>query len=159
MRVRHLLIAILAAVLFAGCFAPSGAAKTSGSSTKSGASKGKRSDVVATAKRYLGTPYRYGGSDPQGFDCSGFVLYVFSRHGVSLPRSAEDQFKRLSSIRNPEPGDLVFYNTFGSGVSHVGIFVGNNTFIHSPTTGKTVEYADMRIDYWKGAYRGARRAL
>ncbi|MDR2734486.1 MAG: C40 family peptidase [Spirochaetota bacterium] len=147
-QLRTMLIFAVACGLFAAC----GSVQTKGSS-------GSRSDAAATAKRYLGTPYRYGGSDPRGFDCSGFVLYVFRQHGVALPHNAADQFARLKSVRTPEAGDLVFFNTFGRGVSHVGIYTGKDTFIHSPREGKTVEYADMRIDYWRAAYRGARRAL
>jgi cell wall-associated NlpC family hydrolase len=145
---RRMIIFAAVCCLFAAC---------SSVSTKD--TSGSRSDAVTTAKRYLGTPYRYGGSDPRGFDCSGFVVYVFRQHGVELPHNAADQFARLRPVRNPEAGDLVFFNTFGGGVSHVGIYTGKDTFIHSPREGKTVEYADMRIDYWRAAYRGARRAL
>lgn len=119
----------------------------------------KRASALTIAKRYLGTPYRYGGSDPRGFDCSGFVLYVFRQLGVQLPHTAAGQFSRLPPVDQPRPGDLVFFHTYGNGVSHVGIYAGNNLFIHSPRTGKTVEYTDMRIDYWRTRYRGARRVF
>jgi cell wall-associated NlpC family hydrolase len=86
-------------------------------------------------------------------------MYVFRQVGVNLPRSAADQFASLPSVRRPEAGDLVFFHTFGTGISHVGIYMGNDTFIHSPRSGRDVDYDDMRIDYWKNAYRGARRVF
>jgi len=121
--------------------------------------KKKRNEAVTIAKKYIGTPYRYGGADPRGFDCSGYVIYVYGQLGVTLPRGTADQYAKLKTIKNPEPGDLVYFQTYAPGASHVGIFTGNNTFLHSPSTGKTVEYADMKIDYWKKAYLGARRVF
>lgn len=112
--------------------------------------------IVEIAKQYLGTPYRFGGTTPSGFDCSGFVKYVYSRAGIELPRDAREQYRRLSPLETPRPGDLVFFKINGTSISHVGIYTGNFRFIHSPRTGKTVEFADIRIDYWKQRFAGAR---
>ena len=98
--------------------------------------------VVETAKRYIGTPYVYGGMSPSGFDCSGFVKYVYAQHGVILNRVADDQAKNGYAVSRNEmvPGDILcFASNGGSGyISHVGIYVGNNQFIHSPRTGYAV---------------------
>ncbi len=113
--------------------------------------------IVETAKRYLGVKYKYGGETPRGFDCSGFVMYVYRKNGITVPRTTREQYyagKRIV-LRNARPGDLVFFNTAGSKrFSHVGIYVGSNRFIHAPRTGKTVSYADMNLKYWKKRYIG-----
>ncbi|HOG65716.1 MAG TPA: C40 family peptidase [Spirochaetota bacterium] len=160
MQIRsHGMLPMLLLLCLTGCMTT--VSRAQGTNTPTGAVQpaGKRGDVVTIARRYLGTPYRYGGSDPRGFDCSGFVLYVFGQVGVRLPHTAAGQFGQLQKIQTPQPGDLVFFHTYGAGVSHVGIYAGNNQFIHSPRAGKTVEYTDMRIEYWRTRYRGARRAL
>ncbi len=113
--------------------------------------------IVETAKRYLGVSYKHGGENPKGFDCSGFVMYVYRKNGISLPRTTMEQFHagRKISLRNAGPGDLVFFNISGSRrLSHVGIYLGNHRFIHAPRTGKTVSYADMNLQYWKKRYVG-----
>ncbi len=143
--------------LVAGCISARAEQRTNQGTAQS--VTGQRADVLPIAQRYLGTPYRYGGSDPRGFDCSGFVLFVFRQLGIQLPHTAAGQFSRLPPVAQPQPGDLVFFHTYGNGVSHVGIYAGNNRFIHSPRAGKTVEYTDMRIEYWRTRYRGARRVL
>lgn len=117
--------------------------------------------LTAYAQDLIGTPYKYGGYSPKtGFDCSGFVDYVF-RHSaqVALPRNTHQISRRgypvkLSQLRE---GDLVFYNTNHSAYSHVGIYLGNNRFIHAPSSGGRVRTEDMREAYWKRHYNGARR--
>ncbi|TAL31334.1 MAG: NlpC/P60 family protein [Spirochaetes bacterium] len=121
-------------------------------------SSADRARIVATAERCLGTPYRYGGESPGGFDCSGLVMYVFGKHGIALPRTAGDQFE--DGARVPlaalQPGDLVFFRTAGGrGISHVGIYTGKGEFIHAPRTGTTVSYARLDNKYWKRHYAGA----
>lgn len=158
MRMSVFFVQCLAgAVLLSGCvIVPARAGtNTRATNTAEAPASGKRADVLATAKQYLGTPYRYGGMSPAGFDCSGYVLYVFNKAGVKLPHNAADQFRKYRRVERPRPGDLVFFHTYGNDVSHVGIYAGNNLFLHSPRSGKTVEYTDMRIDYWKTRYRGA----
>lgn len=114
--------------------------------------------VIATAKRYIGTPYRFGGVTPKGFDCSGYVQYVFQRHGVSLPRSADAQFKVGKSVRPAalKSGDLVFFSTYEKGASHCGIYVGDGKFIHVSSS-KGVRIDELKDPYWKPKYLGAKR--
>jgi cell wall-associated NlpC family hydrolase len=116
----------------------------------------KYGGVVGIAMQYLGTPYVYGGSSPSGFDCSGFVMYVFSRVGVSLPRVVSAQYTVGVPVSRSElqPGDIVFFNSLG----HDGIYIGGNQFIHSPHTGDVVKI-DSITGYYSSGYVGARRVL
>lgn len=122
------------------------------------------SDMVFTAMNFLGVPYRRGGnSAEEGFDCSGFTRRVFEMSlGLVLPRRADDQAKSagLAVVKRDElkPGDLVFFNTLKRTFSHVGIYVGEGKFIHSPRTGGEVRVEDMRFAYWAKRFTGARRA-
>lgn len=116
--------------------------------------------IVAEAKKYLGVRYVYGGASPSGFDCSGFVYYVLKQFGYSPYRTPADQIKMGTSVSksNLQPGDIVFFaGTGGSGITHVGIYVGNGQFIHSPNSRSTVSYADLTTGYWANHYYGARR--
>jgi peptidoglycan DL-endopeptidase LytE len=113
--------------------------------------------VMDEAKKYIGTPYLWGGSTPAGFDCSGFTSYVFNKVGVSIPRTASTQWSGLKVVSNPKPGDLVFFETYAPGPTHVGIFLGNNQFIQAGSKG--VSIADMTNSYWKPRYLGARTAF
>lgn len=110
--------------------------------------------MIAEAKKYIGTPYAWGGVTPSGFDCSGFVDYVYNKVGVSLPRTVATQWNQTTSVGFPNPGDLVFFETYAKGPSHVGIFIGNNKFIHSGSHGVTI--TDMTSSYWRTKYLGAR---
>jgi len=122
---------------------------------------GKASDLVVKAMGFLGVPYRRGGANENtGFDCSGFVRYLYEQSiGLVLPRRADDQAKATQSIDRNElkPGDLVFFNTMRRTFSHVGIYLGDGQFIHSPHTGSTVRVDDMREAYWHKRFTGARR--
>ncbi len=120
------------------------------------------SDLVFNAMGFLGVPYRRGGNsvDTGGFDCSGFVRAMYEQTvGLVLPRKASDQAASTQTIDKSElkPGDLVFFNTMRSAFSHVGIYVGDNKFIHSPKPGATVRVEDMRTAYWDRRFNGARR--
>ena len=125
-----------------------------------GQSTATASAIIATAKKYVGVPYLWGGSTPSGFDCSGFVQYVFKAHGISLPRVSRDQYTAGYAVSKAslKPGDLVFFNTSGSGVSHLGIYLGNDQFIHASTS-KGVVITQLSSSYWTSRYVGARRVI
>lgn len=107
----------------------------------------------------VGKPYRYGGSSPQGFDCSGLVHYSYSRAGVKIPRDTPGlrQASRPVSVRHIQRGDLVFFNQEGKRASHVGIYLGNDEFVHAPSTGKHVHIVTLSESYWQRHFAGARR--
>lgn len=113
--------------------------------------------VIDEAKKYIGTPYLWGGNTPAGFDCSGLTSYVFNKVGVTIPRTAATQWSGLKAVSSPNPGDLVFFETYAPGPTHVGIYVGNNQFIQAGSKG--VSIADMTNSYWKPRYLGARTAF
>lgn len=119
------------------------------------------SGVVDIAMQYIGTPYRYGGSSPSGFDCSGFTSYVYRQVGVSLNRTAAGQAGNGVAVSRSElaPGDLVMFNTGGGGIGHVGIYVGGGNFIHSPYSGRTVCVESMNSGYYSSRFVCARRIL
>ena len=118
--------------------------------------------LVEDAAQYLGTPYRYGGSSPGGFDCSGFTSYIFGRAGISLPRTAAGQYSVGTAVAQSDlqPGDLVFFAGGGSGIDHVGIYAGNGQMIHSssPRSGGVI-YTPLSSSYYANSYVGARRVL
>jgi hypothetical protein len=127
------------------------------------------SDLVISAMNFLGVPYRNGGNGSgengvdAGFDCSGFTRHIFEHSlGLVLPRRAEQQAQTagLADVQREElrPGDLVFFNTMKKAFSHVGIYVGEGRFIHSPRVGGEVRIEDMRQAYWAQRFNGARRA-
>lgn len=111
--------------------------------------------IIATAKQYIGVPYRWGGTTPSGFDCSGFLGYVMNQHNIGLPRTAAQMYTVGQAVSNPRPGDLVFFSTYAPGASHAGIFLGNNEFI-SATSSKGVKIESMSNPYWGPRYVGAR---
>ncbi len=115
------------------------------------------SGIVSTAEKYLGVRYKRGGVTPKGFDCSGYVHYVYAQHGIDLPRSASGQYSSGTKIRlrNARPGDLIFFHTSGKWISHVGIYAGNLKFIHAPRSGKRICYTSLKNRYWKKRYVGA----
>ncbi|SDE83801.1 C40 family peptidase [Sporomusa acidovorans] len=116
--------------------------------------------IVQTSMRYMGVPYVFGGTSPSGFDCSGFTRYIFAQSGIYLPRMADEQFEvgRYVSYGRLQPGDLVFFSTYTSGVSHSGIYIGDGRFI-SATSSRGVAIDSMDSSYWGPRYIGARRVI
>src|SRR5690606_4904057 len=104
----------------------------------------------------IGVPYVWGGTTPKGFDCSGFIQYVFKKQNVNLPRTVSQMWNAGKTVSKPQVGDIVFYETYKKGPSHAGIYIGNNKFIQAGTsTGVTI--TDMNNSYWKPRYLGAKR--
>jgi len=115
--------------------------------------------LVGTALGLRGAPYKDGGTGPSGFDCSGFIQYVFAQHGVALPREVRDQFQVGQDV-NPddvEAGDLVFFSTVSPGPSHVGIAVGGDQFVHAPSTNGVVRVEHLSSSYWSQRLIAIRR--
>lgn len=115
--------------------------------------------LVSTALQFRGTPYRNGGGDPFGFDCSGFAQFVFALHQIALPREVRDQFRagRAVDLSDLTPGDLLFFSTTEPGASHVAIAVGADEFVHAPSSAGVVRVEHLSTRYWSQRYLGARR--
>ncbi len=160
-------------LLLAGCASTGGTAPGPGSEAFGLGDEGYReptalaavsNDVLMRAIGLVGTPYRYGGTSPEGgFDCSGLVGFVFHEAaGLNLPRSTRE----LIEIEAPgidrddlQPGDLVYFNPRGGRVSHIGIYVGEDRFVHAPSAGGTVRLDSLQSEYWRRYYVGAKRIL
>jgi cell wall-associated NlpC family hydrolase len=140
---------------------PSTPADNSFVATLSSAWSNAAQEVLINAISLTGVKYKFGGNSPEtGFDCSGFVRYVFKQAAnVSLPHGARaiSQLGQSIPIDQLQPGDLVFYNTLKSTFSHVGIYIGDNRFIHAPNAGDSVRIVDMKDQYWAKRFSGARR--
>lgn len=115
--------------------------------------------ALLAAEARIGAPYRYGGSGPDAFDCSGLVSYAYASAGISLPRTAAAQFAAVTPVQRGdlEPGDLVFFRVSGRDVSHVGIYAGNDEFVDAPQTGGTVRLARLDDEWYRQRYVGAGR--
>lgn len=114
--------------------------------------------VIMSCRSYMGVPYVWGGEDPSGFDCSGYIQYVFGKHGIDLPRTADIQFNvgKVVKFGDEKPGDLVFFETYCPGPSHVGVYLGRDYFIHaSSSRGVTVDR--LSSDFFAQRYLGAKR--
>jgi cell wall-associated NlpC family hydrolase len=122
-----------------------------------------RNEIVTTAQTFIGVPYRWGGVSPEhGFDCSGLSMAVYHLNGLNLPRSSEAQWEAGSPVNRSRlsKGDLVFFATSGRGkISHVGIYVGENTFIHAPGRNKRIRLDSLSKRYFRRRYVGARTYL
>jgi cell wall-associated NlpC family hydrolase len=120
----------------------------------------RKSQMIASyAEQFLGTPYVYGGRSPEGFDCSGFASYVYGHFGIEIPRAADEQFYYGASVTQLIPGDLVFFTTYTDGPSHTGIYIGDNCFIHSSSSGGQVIITSLSENYYAARYLGARRVV
>lgn len=118
----------------------------------------KQSDIniIDTAHAYIGTPYVWGGQSPTGFDCSGFVQFVYSEQNKTIPRTVSEIWNYSESIQSPSVGDLVFFETYKAGPSHLGIYLGNGEFIHAGAS-RGVEVSSLDNSYWSSNYIGAKR--
>lgn len=136
------------------------AGKNSAPTEKFSVTGKQANDIISTARTFMGVPYVFGGTTPKGFDCSGLVQYVFKMHGVNIPRLADDQYKLGKSVKRNQltPGDLVFFTTYTSGVSHCGIYVGDGKFLHASSS-KGVKIDSLDDDYWKPRFVGARKVV
>lgn len=151
------------ALLLVGC-SSAPPQRSSAAPTAAQLSSEQSSDIAIHALGLVGTPYRYGGGSPEtGFDCSGLINYVFlNGAGLKLPRTTGE----LIDIDAPRverdrlyPGDLVYFNTLGGRVSHIGIYVGERRFVHAPSTGGTVRMDNLDTPYWRKHYVDAKRVL
>jgi cell wall-associated NlpC family hydrolase len=117
--------------------------------------------ITGTALSLRGTPYRNGGTDPTGFDCSGFVYYVFAQHGVTVPRTVLEQSRAGRPVAHDqlEPGDLLFFSTVSAGPSHVGISIGGDEFVHAPSSVGQVRVERLSAVYWSTRFVAARRVM
>ena len=120
-----------------------------------------RPAVVGTALSLQGAPYRNGGTDPSGFDCSGFVTYVFAQQGLALPRTVLEQYDAGRDVPSASltPGDLVFFSTVAPGASHVGIAISTDEFVHAPSSSGVVRVERLTAPYWSSRFVGVRRVM
>ncbi|MFK2826090.1 C40 family peptidase [Bacillus sp. B190/17] len=121
------------------------------------ASAASADSVIAEAQKYIGTPYRWGGTTPKGFDCSGFIQYAHKQVGIHLPRTAAQMYQKGTAVEKSamQPGDLIFFSTYKKGASHVGIYLGNNEFIHSASKGVRID--KVSNSYYQKRYLGSKR--
>ena len=122
-------------------------------------SSSQGSAIVDTAEQFLGTPYVFGGTTPEGFDCSGLVQYVFKENGLTIPRLADEQYNLGEEAKTSQltAGDLVFFTTYTEGVSHCGIYVGERKFLHASSHGVRIDSLDN--EYWNPRFVGARKIV
>lgn len=117
--------------------------------------------LIKTARKYIGVKYVYGGADPKGFDCSGYIMYIFGRQGSKVPRGADEQYdigRRVEGTKRLVKGDLVFFSDDRREISHVGLYLGNGSFIHASTS-KGVRIDSLSNEYWKPRYAGAKHLI
>ncbi|WP_181347726.1 LysM peptidoglycan-binding domain-containing protein [Thalassobacillus sp. CUG 92003] len=131
-----------------------GNGSSNGSSSDSAPKQNTTSALISTAKSQIGTAYQWGGTTPAGFDCSGFINYVFEKHGINVPRTTASIYHAGTSVNSPSIGDVVFFETYKSGPSHAGIYLGNNKFVHAGSDGVTI--SNMTTSYWSSRYLGAK---
>jgi murein DD-endopeptidase len=154
--VRRLAVLLLVLILLSGC-----AKRSRPSLSPPAPPRASGTAVVALARSLVGTPYRNGGADPGGFDCSGFVQYVFGQLGISLPRSVSEQATAGEKVApgSLREGDLVLFAIDGRTISHVGIAVGADAFVHAPSSRGRVREESLSAAYWQARFAAARRIL
>jgi cell wall-associated NlpC family hydrolase len=115
--------------------------------------------IASLAQTLIGSPYRFGGADPAGFDCSGLVFFVHHELGISVPRTAAEQSFAATPVdpADLEPGDVLFFRDSGPQATHVGVYIGEHRFVHAPKSGRPVSYASLQDDYYRATFLGAGR--
>lgn len=133
-------------------------AAAAGCSSTPGKTQGVGERAASVALGQVGTPYRYGGNSPSGFDCSGLVHYSYAAAGIRVPRTTAGQWAQLTAVPSHDlrTGDLLFFNIAGK-MSHVGVYLGDGRFVHAPSTGRTVSIASLGSDYYRKAFIRAGR--
>jgi cell wall-associated NlpC family hydrolase len=152
-------LAFVLASLLAACASTPRPVPVSSAGATRPAPVDRGSKAAAYAQTMIGKPYKYGGSSPSGFDCSGLVLYSYKQAGLSLPHQTAQQRSASRPIKLAElrPGDLLFFNQEGKKYGHVGIYVGEGKFVHAPSSGKSVRSDRLDNPYWKKHLSEARR--
>lgn len=127
--------------------------------TPGGTAANPGSAALLAAESRIGAPYRYGGAGPEAFDCSGLVAYAYRQVGITVPRTAAEQFSAAHPVsrRDLRPGDLVFFRLSGRTVGHVGIYAGDDRFVHAPQSGGRVGMASLDDEWYRERYAGAGR--
>lgn len=130
-------------------------------SPNSGNASAKGATIVTSAQKYMGVPYVWGGTTPDGWDCSGYTQYVMKENGISIPRTAAEQYSKGVAVdkANLKVGDMVFFTTYKPGASHVGFYMGDGKFIHASSAAKQVTINSLSEDYYTEHYIGARRYI
>ena len=130
-------------------------------SPNSGNASAKGATIVTTAQKYMGVPYVWGGTTPDGWDCSGYTQYVMKENGISIPRTAAEQYSKGVAVdkANLKVGDMVFFTTYKPGASHVGFYMGDGKFIHASSAAKQVTINSLSEEYYTEHYIGARRYI
>ncbi|PPE73000.1 NlpC/P60 family protein [Solimonas fluminis] len=150
------LLALGLALLLSGCLSFGG-----GSGRSREEVERLRQTIVVDALGQIGRPYRYGGNNPDGFDCSGLVQYVFAQSGVKLPRSSREQSEigKEIDLDDAEPGDLLFYSFTGGRIDHVAVYLGDGQAVHAPASGRQIIVAPVAQKYWMQKFVEARDVL
>ncbi len=157
--ILNILLGLLFGKLLGTSDGGAGGGKVLGSSTTPASPGADRSAVIVTAQKYMGVPYVWGGETPSGFDCSGFTQYVMKQNGITIPRTAAEQYAAGTPVdkANLRVGDLVFFTTYKPGASHVGFYMGGGKFIHASSGAKQVTISQLDEAYYTQHYIGSRR--
>lgn len=156
LELRHISFIAILALVFTGL---TGCASSPSAPRLSAVGSAADTSALTIARDMIGVPYRYGGSSPRGFDCSGLVYYSYRKAGIEVPRTTGEQYRQSRRVKmsSLQPGDLIFFKISRTKLSHVGIYAGDGRFIHAPSSGKHVSYAVITDPYWESRVVGAGR--